>query len=839
MERFKRTIKKIAAFAGGAIMVGATMTGALAALDNLPQPFVTASGVFDSYVVVGTLGWNPNAAFNSEAVTGLARDIASGIDIGASFAQVATSAASGSAATSTVSEGTTIELSGDMPYYGQDVYTVDSTMTSTDLDILDDGLFKESKGTNSNDVDYTQKIEFPTNTMNLTFSKDSESDNEEVAPHLLVSKSTAMYNYTMKFTTAVTYSNSTTAATVTDDWKNSKLSIQGKSYTISDAAVSGIALDKLTLLSGAMTATQGEYTTQTYTVNGNSYEVEVLIISDDDDEVQFRVNGDTTDVLAEGDVFELADGVELGVDFVTPNEGSEAAGADQVTFYLGAQKLVLENGDKITMNDKEIEDWDARAFFTSGDNGGASTNKLEKIVIQVTPDDNQYLAAGGELVDPVFGNWKVIYGGEKADFETYTAETGTKDGSFTVLNMDGKEVEIPLVLDETTNEVVLGNDYDFADGTDATVTTLGQGAGIIVGQAMFVGDGDIAVGASSITDVEGLEILATASSGELHLLKIKDIDTTNSEYDIEDITDGVTYENLDYNTSEDVGFMSDFRLNFSSSAAKTVYAHNVWDYATAKTFLTNNGAIISFNINNSTFASGPGFPGVEFAVKDERSSGAGNVTFHFANKGATDDEMQVKGVSYTGGMTDEEKDADYQVGIDSANYGTTVRWDSEDKNDLTIQYPDDRTEHYVYVAPTSAITSAATSGAVSVNYINAATGISRTDADFASSVPTKNVILIGGPTVNELVSDLAAAGETMTSAEWADKVDTAVIELVEDAFGTYDALIIAGYEAKDTALAGKVLASRLTQGNFADELTGMSVEISTAGASTVNEVSFA
>ena len=132
MERFKRTIKKIAALAGGAIMVGSAMAGA---------------GVFDSYVVVGTLGWNPNAAFNSDAVTGLARDVATGIDVGAAFAQVSTVSASGSTSgtTTTVSDGVLIDAAGNPLNIGDDLHSVDAKLTDKDLAILADGTFKDKR----------------------------------------------------------------------------------------------------------------------------------------------------------------------------------------------------------------------------------------------------------------------------------------------------------------------------------------------------------------------------------------------------------------------------------------------------------------------------------------------------------------------------------------------------------------------------------------------------------------------------------------------------------------------------------------------------------------------
>ncbi len=55
--KFKRTAKKLAAVGAGALVAGATLTGAAFAannLSNLSTPFVGSSGAFDAYVVLGT-----------------------------------------------------------------------------------------------------------------------------------------------------------------------------------------------------------------------------------------------------------------------------------------------------------------------------------------------------------------------------------------------------------------------------------------------------------------------------------------------------------------------------------------------------------------------------------------------------------------------------------------------------------------------------------------------------------------------------------------------------------------------------------------------------------------
>ncbi|RLG17474.1 hypothetical protein DRN75_03595, partial [Nanoarchaeota archaeon] len=74
--RAKKAIKKIAALAGSAVVLGATVaTPAMAAtLADLPQPFVNDNGVFDAYVVVGA--------------SAQPADVLAAVDIAAAFAQV-------------------------------------------------------------------------------------------------------------------------------------------------------------------------------------------------------------------------------------------------------------------------------------------------------------------------------------------------------------------------------------------------------------------------------------------------------------------------------------------------------------------------------------------------------------------------------------------------------------------------------------------------------------------------------------------------------------------------------------------------------------------------------
>ena len=101
---------------------------------------------------------------------------------------------------------------------------------------------------------------------------------------------------------------------------------------------------------------------------------------------------------------------------------------------------------------------------------------------------------------------------------------------------------------------------------------------------------------------------------------------------------------------------------------------------------------------------------------------------------------------------------------------------------------------------------------------------------------TGNLILVGGPAVNSIVAELAAAGKTRTAEEWRtetdgvrDYADSALIEAVDDAFTTgKTALVVAGYGADDTGNAAYVLQN---YAKFADQLTGKA-KVTVTGTTT-------
>lgn len=166
---------------------------------------------------------------------------------------------------------------------------------------------------------------------------------------------------------------------------------------------------------------------------------------------------------------------------------------------------------------------------------------------------------------------------------------------------------------------------------------------------------------------------------------------------------------------------------------------------------------------------------------------------------------------------------------DGSNYQITLGVPADDNNDFTAQVSV-RTEKTTVTSST---------GGAAVNVV----GASKIDADISTSTLSVPVVLIGGPVVNSLVADLGTAGKTMTVDDWrmdadadgvADHKDEAIIELVENAFGTNSALIIAGYDAKDTNAASNVLADVLSGGAWPGTLTGAKATLDTTSTTTAD-----
>jgi len=160
-------------------------------------------------------------------------------------------------------------------------------------------------------------------------------------------------------------------------------------------------------------------------------------------------------------------------------------------------------------------------------------------------------------------------------------------------------------------------------------------------------------------------------------------------------------------------------------------------------------------------------------------------------------------------------DTSLALGSDSNNYATVDRFGtyifrtSSGQDKVWLYYPDQQVTADIAVLVGDATASSGGSSGGSVKQaVPIKSSIATTDRLLAASDKTnKHLILVGGPAVNSLVSDLATAGKTK-NRDWyiSQGQGTAIINLVPDAFAAgKSALVVAGHSASDTSFVTGVL----------------------------------
>lgn len=764
----KFNFKKIVPIAIGAVLLGSTIgfAGALAADVSYPNDFA------DSVVVIGAAGAADTVAANMIAN-----------DLGKLTTGVQTA----------VSDGWLAKKGSTELYINGDIESIDNELDSSDLPgLLTDTTYKDNKGTNKADYDTEETITFANTADTVVFATPSKGDNKDKRGtylKLLQATTTPALNYTIEFPTGVKIDNSTTT-TLKDDLRLTKLKMLGKEWTINDATGLSGTVTKITMLGGAEAATMTSGETKSFVVNGKTYSVTVTVRTDD---VAFDINGETLS-LAEDEIDELSDGTQVGVTKISTS--SKESVADSVEFYIGADKIVLEDGQEVELNNVDVDN-------TLVDLRVDTTNKeLDAIAIAIAADEDTWVGTGKDWKDTVFGAVKLVFAGLDKKTETITFKGGS-DGSVTFLNSKGTEIAVPLSNNDS--DVVLGDgNMDIAN-----ISALGKYRGLKGGN-MLAKDGDYCFSMSSLEDCEGLMLLVTDSSGERRIIELNDVDLKNSKMTFKDLTaDSEKEISFTNSTNEalDLGFATIYAdINQTMDQNKTANTVASLNNATVKfiNFTLNNGVKAKTSldgqivINNGSL----GAKDLNVVFYNGTNDGSGILGSWNLSYDTTDEEIQIKGVTGPT-MAEEDKGSDWNTGIDTANYGALFRYDTDAKKDATVEYPESKVVANVYVAPVGAVVSGG--GVVPV----------MSASNLGDYKTTKDLVVVGGSAVNAVAADLLKVAYPTygIDAAWTTATgvseNMALIKLFSGAdksFGTGKvALLVAGYEAKDTQAAAKAL----------------------------------
>ncbi|MEM5794180.1 MAG: S-layer protein [Candidatus Aenigmatarchaeota archaeon] len=184
---------------------------------------------------------------------------------------------------------------------------------------------------------------------------------------------------------------------------------------------------------------------------------------------------------------------------------------------------------------------------------------------------------------------------------------------------------------------------------------------------------------------------------------------------------------------------------------------------------------------------------------------------------------------------------DYEGPDLTSSYGSVLKSNikaNAGAQKVVVELPAEQQKAFVYMGKIGEVV---TTGGTYKEMVPIKTPVTRFADEITASdkTSTKAFVLVGGPCVNELVAELAADGKlkdstgyTITSCEAWPGRDFALIQLIEDAYGTTGkvVLVVAGTRAQDTLLAAQYLQAGKLEGSTAKavEVTGTTVATATA-----------
>nr|MBT4247702.1 hypothetical protein [Candidatus Woesearchaeota archaeon] len=628
-----------------------------------------------------------------------------------------------------------------------------------------------------------------------------------------------------------------TTGPVLDDFENTKLSMLGMEFDVVLARRPQSTPEdsiKLTLMGGSTRGSLLEGDSTSLSLDGKTYDVTLSFV--DETYAKFVVNGEQSDKLQVGDTFKLADGNEIGVSERLYQ--SYAGGVHSADFFLGASKLELRD-NLITDTDSDTSLKVGTETISGADViiEGADDNTtftLSKIRINMTAQDDYYVAAGKKLSDAILeqgddkelvftNNWDVEYHGLTEETTHDIKLTSSTDRKYKLQWYDGNGdmVSMPLVYATSTTQVQLSE-----DATDKAIA-FNEGVNISKNDYFVVTGGTVADGTakSFALQYKGSD-KSTATSPKIKFKNLGNGEsleyalTTDSSVNVATIKLGGYSFDVDTDTVKTAGDF-DIRVNLDGGSgapdtgATTIdivdyYGANI-DMGTPYTNSsggTTAGTLQPGDVTNAT--------SLVLTITTPNSNDYDNQaapSLALTLDGTTGPEVTVTAFTLDGvtnNLLTPEGEENVAYGYTTMGAKMTYTSPSSSPNEFTYAYPENQRLPQVYVTSGST-TSAKTGGSlVPVTIVDA----TKLDSE-VSAVDAQNVISVGGPCANSVSASLLGNPADCTEGFSAGK---ARVKLVEHANGKV-AMLVAGFSGADTRLAGKVISHR------ASELSGMEVEV--------------
>ena len=431
-----KKFKKIASVLLTTLMLGSTVAGAY------PSPFVD-NGVATTAIITGQ-----NAALTDTSVA---------IDLMNNLNELVVPIES------TESDNSTRIFTGDnflKLERGSDSFNLGDSMgdfyTKMDEDELPN-ILKSSTYLNDNNDEFDYDQEIVLGGLTLTHFKDNDFNDEKPLIGFEIERDTEILTYTLDFDDAATAGGNWTAG---NDLESTKITILGKEYYILSARE-----NKLTLLDSAGSKIISEGVVSTITQGDKTYVVSIDYINED--EVIFNVNGEITNKLEEGEVYNLDNNNYLSLKGVLYN--SKETGISKAEISIGSGEIVLENGKEVEINGEQIDDMefemegsDEEITYSLVSNLDMDDNELKSIKLIWTLDSDAWLSPMNELVMPGFNSVKISMDEFKSVSEEVTSIEDNSNGFVIKTEIKDGDIDIPILYlnDSGTGIAGLGKDTD-------------------------------------------------------------------------------------------------------------------------------------------------------------------------------------------------------------------------------------------------------------------------------------------------------------------------------------------------------------------------------------------
>lgn len=446
------------------------------------------------------------------------------------------------------------------------------------------------------------------------------------------------------------------------------------------------------------------------------------------------------------------------------------------------------------------------ANFTLGDSSGNRLHVVENATIR---QDESFVVDAGEF-SHLF----------KLTSISVTAGGAASDSVDITDIYSGVATKVNIGADGIETKVIDGQSYYFGTNTTAVQVTWGNAAAAVQGAANNT-DGDFQTLFPGIKGAKGewwhfydSGVNITVANGTRVQLPTGAINFTlfNASHTLLLNITAVSKESgtasalatspVSINTTT-AGATGTFTLGRTATGG-LIYNLTTVSYANA------GQASVNIKIVGDSGAVGVTKPGILLVEEKDDSSNVYSVFVSASTETSGSNNVAIPAAPVFTSTEDTTTGADSTVDHYVDLYGVYAKRTTSGQDTVTLYYPDDQVVANLAVVGLDGKVSL-TGGAAGASVresVPIKTAVARLDSEVtAADRTTKNLVLVGGPAVNSLVAELAAANKTWDVAKYrAEGKGTAVLNLVDPGFGTGKvALVVAGHSADDTRAVASVL----------------------------------